>query len=71
MTVQDSYLEKTWDDLLSRNKDRIVSRFASLDPESQKNVMDHLKRMVSEADWHPEQVASARSALQALEKQGH
>jgi hypothetical protein len=66
MFVQDSFLEKAWDDLLSRDTDRIKSRFRALDPQSQKTVMEHLQKMVSESGWHPEQVVSATFALQTL-----
>ena len=66
MTLQESFLEKSWDDLLSRNKDRIIARYGSLDAGSQKTVLNHLHRMTTESGWHPEQVKSAHSALQAL-----
>lgn len=69
MTLQESFLEKSWDDLLSRNNDRIIARFVSLDSSSQKTVLDHLRRMTTESGWHPEQVRSALSALQALTDQ--
>ncbi len=59
-------LEKLWDQLLSRSPERIRSAFASLDEPSQQAVIAHLQRMASEAGWHPEQVISARAALDAL-----
>ena len=64
---QNSYLEKVWDQLLSRDNKQVLSAFSSLDEISQKNVLDHLSRMTSEEGWHPEQVKSAQSALDALE----
>ena len=64
---QNSFLENVWDQLLSRDKNQVVSAFSSLDEISQKNVLDHLSRMVREEGWHPEQVISAQSALTALE----
>jgi hypothetical protein len=46
-----TYLEKAWDDLLSRDAGRVRERFFSLDGESQKTVMAHLKKMVTEDGW--------------------
>ncbi len=66
MSLNESFLEKAWGDLLSREPKCIQSRFSSLDEESRKTVMEHLQRMVSEAGWHPEQVKSAQAALEAL-----
>ncbi len=68
MFGQDSYLEKAWDDLLSRDADRINNRFRALDPQSQKTVMEHLQKMISESGWHIEQVLSAQVAVQTLSK---
>jgi len=62
----DSYLEKTWGAILSRNKDEIEEVFNSLDMGSQKVVVDHLNKMAYEEGWHPEQTRSARIALQVL-----
>lgn len=59
-------LEMIWDNLLSRSPERIRAVFASLDEESRCEVIAHLKRMASEDGWHPEQVASARAALDTL-----
>ena len=64
--MNELFLEKAWDDLLSRDPDRIVNRYDSLDTESRKTVLAHLQKMVSEDGWHPEQVASAQSALVAI-----
>lgn len=61
-----TYLEKAWDDLLSRDAGRVREHFFSLDGESQKTVMAHLKKMVTEDGWHIEQKTSAAAALQAL-----
>ena len=65
----EQYLEKAWDDLLSRDKDRVIKRFSSLDESSQKNVLEHLQRMATEPGWHSEQSKSAQSALQILSDQ--
>ena len=59
-------LEILWNSLLSRNAKRIRSVFAGLDKASQGEVLKHLKRMTTEEGWHPEQIKSAQSALDAL-----
>ncbi len=61
------FLEKTWGEILSRRPARIRRMYALLDEASQKEVMDHLRRMVSEDGWQEPQVISARAALAALE----
>lgn len=61
--------EGFWDALLSRHPKRIRAAFSSLDISSQKTVLAHLRVMVSEAGWQPEQRTSARIALRALEHQ--
>ena len=70
MPLQDSWLEITWNDLLSRDKSRILKRFVSLDSDSQKTVLDHLHRMIAEDGWHPDQIESAQAALLVLTKKG-
>ena len=61
-------LEALWNDLLSRQTDLIRKAFDSLSPSDQKNIRAHLKRMVRDAGWQPEQRVSAKAALQALKK---
>jgi hypothetical protein len=61
--------EALWNDLLSRQVKLIKEAFNSLDPLSQKTVLLHLKRMVSESGWQPEQRTSANAALRVLENQ--
>ena len=68
--MEETFLEKAWDDLLSREPERIVSRFKSLDPKSQKVVIEHLTLMTTESGWHPVQVISAEKALSILTKLG-
>lgn len=70
MPLQDSFLEKVWGDLLSRDAQKIANRFASLDSESQTTVLNHLRRMLSEDGWHAEQVKSARAAMDVLSEKG-
>jgi len=64
-------LEVLWNDLLSRQPELIRSAFNSLDDPNQKAVFTHLQRMVNEAGWQPEQRASAKAAIHALETQSN
>lgn len=59
-------LEKTWDQLLSREPQTIKNCFARLDKDSQQTVIAHLQEMASGTGWHPEQVKSASVALKAI-----
>ena len=68
--MKETFLEKAWDDLLSREPERIESRFKSLDSQSQTVVIEHLNLMISDEGWHPEQVISAQKALETLSKPG-
>ncbi|MBP9040313.1 MAG: hypothetical protein KBF64_00920 [Anaerolineaceae bacterium] len=67
MAASSSFLEQAWDGILSRDRERILNTFHSLDAESQKTVFNHLNRMASEEGWHPEQVKSAQCALKVIE----
>ncbi len=60
-------LEALWDGLLSRQPRQVRKAFASLESSEQKRVLAHLRRMVEEPGWQPEQRASAQAALDALE----
>jgi hypothetical protein len=55
-----------WEMLLSRRPGVIRKTFDTLDTEEQHAVLDHLRRMVSESGWQPEQRESARAALEAI-----
>lgn len=61
-----SNLEKTWDQLLSRDMQTIKNTFAGLDKDSQRTVIAHLREMATGTGWHPEQVKSALVALEAI-----
>jgi hypothetical protein len=63
----ESFLEQTWDGILSRDVERIDSVYKGLGEENQKVVLNHLHKMAEEEGWHPEQVKSARFALEVLE----
>lgn len=58
--------EKTWEQLLSREPQRIKKNFSSLDEDSQRTVIAHLKEMTTGSGWHPEQVKSATVAIKAI-----
>jgi len=68
MTENLDPIQLFWDNLLSRNPARIKSAFSTLDEDSKQAVIDHLKKMISESGWHPEQVKSARVALETIKK---
>jgi hypothetical protein len=68
MDITPEQLEALWIDLLSRQPELIREAFYSLDPSSQKTILAHLKRMVAEPGWQPEQRNSANAALRALEQ---
>ena len=60
-------LQKLWDQLLGRETEKICKAFETLSSEEQKVVYTHLFNMANEPGWHPEQRASARFALKAIE----
>jgi hypothetical protein len=62
-------LEALWDDLLSRQPERVQVAYGSLAADDQLVVLAHLERMASEDGWQPEQRRSARAALRALDYQ--
>ena len=70
MKEKGSFLETSWDNLLSRDPKRILKSFELLDVESQKTVVAHLRKMTTETGWHLEQIKSANEALEALKKAG-
>lgn len=59
-----------WDNLLSREDEKVLSAFNLLTEEEKTAVLVHLKRMVEEGGWHEEQQKSARCALEALRRGG-
>jgi hypothetical protein len=60
-------LEKLWSEILSRDESLIKTAFHRLDPSSQKTVLHHLQKMISESGWHTEQRKSAQAALTVLQ----
>jgi hypothetical protein len=61
-------LEKLWSDILSRDECLITAAFDRLDTHSQRTVLHHLQKMISESGWHPEQRKSAQVAFDVLKK---
>jgi hypothetical protein len=61
-------VEQLWDNLLSREIEKIKSSFHHLNQADRMAVIEHLNRMTTEDGWHPEQKKSAQIALQAIEK---
>lgn len=61
-----SFLETTWENILSRDEQRIKDTFTALSQIDREVVKSHLKKMTTEEGWHTEQVASARIALQTI-----
>ena len=59
-------VELFWESLLSRLPDQIQAAFNSVDKNTQTEVLEHLRQMVTEEGWHPEQVLSAKTALEIL-----
>ncbi len=64
----EAYLEKFWDNMLSRDPQKILEAFKPLDKHDRQVVLDHLNRMLNEVGWHSEQRDSALAALHALEE---
>lgn len=59
-------LEIFWDAILSRQPEQIRGAFTLLDAVARQQLIAHLKRMVSEEGWHPEQRKSAQVALDTI-----
>lgn len=66
MSDPEAKFENIWEDLLSRLPQRTWQAFTTLDSDQQQVVVNHLKRMVEEEGWHPEQRKSAQAALEAI-----
>lgn len=68
MNAEQSGFEYLWETLLSREPDRILLAYESLQPDQKLAVLEHLEKMVSESGWQPEQRNSAQAALDAIPK---
>ncbi len=58
--------EAIWADLLSGEPNQARRAYRRLSPEEQRQVVDHLDRMATEAGWHGAQRERARQALAAI-----
>jgi len=67
MLLSNDPLETIWDSLLSHDPAEIQRVFNTLDSDSQKIVLLHLQRMVTEPGWLPVQQQSAQIALNVLQ----
>lgn len=68
MNAEQSGFEYLWETLLSREPDRILLAYESLQPDQKIAILEHLQKMVSESGWQPEQRNSAQAALDAIPK---
>jgi hypothetical protein len=59
-------VESFWENLLSRQPDLVRFAINSVDKTTRKQVIEHLREIIVEEGWHPEQVISARTALEIL-----
>ncbi len=59
-------LEILWNQILSRDPEKVRKMFVSLPKAEKIGIRAHLIRMTTEEDWHPEQVKSASIALAAI-----
>lgn len=59
--------ELFWENLLSREPEKIETAWRMLPVEYRKDIRDHLVSMVTELDWQPEQVKSAEAALNVID----
>jgi hypothetical protein len=66
MTESQNSLEEFWDNLLSRQPEKIISAYTKLNSNERTAVKRHLRRMTSEPGWHPQQQRSAKIAISAL-----
>jgi hypothetical protein len=66
MTAELISPDELWDAILSREPEQILNAWKRLAPEEQTSLLKHLDEMATGDGWHPEQVASARAALNAI-----
>ncbi len=66
MNEPSNSIEQLWDAILSRQPQKIKAIFERQDHASRQNILAHLQKMTTEDAWHPEQCASAKTALNTL-----
>lgn len=59
--------ELFWEYLLSRDPEKVKTAWRMLPADYRKDIRGHLVSMVTELDWHPEQVKSAEAALNVID----
>jgi len=59
-------IEKMWNEILSREAERIQITFKNLSTREKVAVRAHLIKMTTESGWHPPQIESAQIALDAI-----
>jgi hypothetical protein len=59
-------IEQLWDNLLSREPEKIKTTFHHLNLSERSAVIEHLNQMTAEDGWHPEQKKSAQFSLQTI-----
>lgn len=59
-------IQYTWEALLSRQPEQVLSAYQHATPAEQAAILIHLQRMTSEDGWQPEQKLSAQIALQVI-----
>lgn len=60
--------ENIWEEILSREPERIRISYNSLSVKEREIVFDHLRKMAAESGWHKEQKISAESAIKEITK---
>ena len=56
-------VEILWDKILSRVPEQVRQAYHTLAKSEKETVRTHLRKMIAESDWHPEQKISAKEAL--------
>jgi len=59
-------IEEFWENMLSRDANKIKAAYSSLSKEEKLHVLSHLSIMRSESGWHNEQRISAEAALEVI-----
>jgi len=60
-------MEELWNNILSRNPNKIISTYSILSEQDKINVLNHLTKMVTEDGWQPGQILSADTALKIID----
>lgn len=59
-------IERIWNEILSREPERIQTTFKKLPSREKVAVRAHLIKITTESGWHPPQIESAQIALKAI-----